>query len=349
MPETLRVAAADLKTACVRLLEKVGVPAGQAPEIAEAVVSADLRGVDSHGVLRLPAYIHKVMHGLMAPDTQPQVVQDFRATAILDGGGGFGQIAAARGMALALAKAKEYGVGIVGVRNANHFGIAAYYAMRALQHDAIGMVISNAAPSMAPFGGIDPIMGTNPLCVAIPTGADVSIVLDMATTQVARGKIRLAAEKGEPIPSGWAMDAQGQPTRDPKAALAGTLLPIGGPKGYGLSLVNDVLAGVLTGSPFGSSIPSVHDLTRASAVGFYLQAVDIQAFMPVETFYRQIQALIAEIKGTRRAAGVARIYLPGEPELDREKERLASGIPVAPPVLQSLRELAQQLGVALPF
>ncbi len=348
-PEGRRIPVVALTEACVHLLQQAGVPAGQAALIADVCVQADLRGVESHGVLRLPAYIHQVTHGLLAADTRVDVVRDHRATALLDGNGGFGQVAAAEGMRHAIHKAREHGLGAVGVRNASHFGMAAYYAMMALPHDAIGIVISNAAPSMAPWGGIDAILGSNPLCVAIPTGTDMPIVLDMATSVVARGKIRLAAEKGEKIPATWALDDAGRPTEDAAAALKGTLLPVGGPKGYGLSLVNDVLAGVLTGAPFGPSIPSVHDLTRPSAVGFYLQAIDIQAYLPLDSFFARIQQLIAEIRGSRRAEGVSRIYLPGEPELERARDRLANGIPVPPPVLQSLRDLAARLGITLPL
>ena len=345
--EARRIPAAALTEACVRLLEGAGVPADQAVLIADACVQADLRGVESHGVLRLPAYIHQVMHGLMAADTRTALVRDHGATALLDGQGGFGQVAAAEAMRLAVRKAQGYGLAAVGVRNAGHFGMAAYYAMMALPHEAIGIVISNAAPSMAPWGGVEPSLGSNPLCVAIPTGSDTPIVLDMATTVVARGKIRLAAEKGETIPTTWALDSSGRPTQDATAALKGTLLPIGGPKGYGLSLVNDVLAGVLTGSPFGKSIPSVHDTTRPSSVGFYLQAIEIQMYLPLDDFYARIQQLIAEIKGCRRAEGVSRIYLPGEPELERARDRLANGIPVPAILLKGLRDLAADLHVSL--
>ncbi|MDI7274495.1 MAG: Ldh family oxidoreductase [Anaerolineae bacterium] len=345
--ESRRIPAATLAEACVRLLRQVGVPADQAALTADVCVQADLRGVESHGVLRLPAYIGQVRRGLMAADTRLRIVRDRGAMALLDGQGGFGQVAAAEAMRMAIRKAQEYGLAAVGVRNAGHFGMAAYYAMMALPHDAIGVVISNAAPSMAPWGGVEAILGSNPLCVAIPTRADTPIVLDMATSLVARGKIRLAAEKGEKIPATWALDSTGQPTEDANAALKGTLLPVGGPKGYGLSLVNDVLAGVLTGAPFGSSIPSLHDLTRPSAVGFYLQAIDVQTFIPLDSFYARIQQLVAEIKGCRRAEGVSRIYLPGEPELERVKDRLANGIPVPAAVLESLREVARDLDVAL--
>lgn len=346
MQET-RIAADMLRGVCQQLLERVGVPADQAALVARVIVRADLRGIGSHGVLRLPAYIHKVQRGLMEAHTRVTLVRERGATALLDGGGGFGQVAGVRGMDEAIQRAEEYGAGSVGVRNANHFGIAAYYAMMALEKGRIGVVVSNAAPSMAPWGGIEPLLGSNPVCVAIPTGEEVVIVLDMASSNVARGKIRLAARQGQKIPLGWALDAKGRPTDDPQAALEGTLLPIGGPKGYGIALVNDALAGVLTGSPFGPAIPSLHDPDRRSAVGFFFQALDIEAFAERAEFEAKMQQMLATIRESARAEGVERIYIPGEIEWEKEREREAHGVPVSEAVLSQLRGLAAELGVTI--
>lgn len=347
MAQEIRIPANVLHDVSQKLLEKVGVPADQADLIARVIVRADLRGIGSHGVLRLPAYIHKVQRGLMAAHTQVTLVREKGATALLDGGGGFGQVAGVRGMEEAIRRAEEYGVGSVGVRNANHFGIAAYYAMMALEKGMIGIVVSNAAPSMAPWGGIEPLLGSNPLCVAIPTGEEVNLVLDMASTNVARGKIRLAARQGQKIPLGWALDSQGKPTDDPQAALEGTLLPIGGPKGYGLALVNDALAGVLTGSPFGPAIPSLHDLDRRSAVGFFFQALDVAAFAERAEFESRMQKMLATIRGSARAEGVERIYIPGEIEWEKEREGEIHGVPLTGALLNQLRDLAVEFGVAI--
>ncbi len=346
MPEeTIRIPADTLVQACEALLEKIGVPPDEARIIAEVVVEGDLRGVESHGLLRLPAYIHRVQAGLMTPRTDIKVVRERGASVLLDAQRGFGQVAGVRAMGQALERARTYGVGMAAVRNANHFGIAAYYAMMALPHRMVGIVMANAAPSMAAWGGAAPILGTNPICVAIPTGGDVDIVLDMASSVVARGKIRLAAAKGERIPLGWALDAQGRPTDDPKAALDGTLVPIGGPKGYGLALVVDVLSGVLTGADFGTRLTSVHDLKQPSSVGFVMQAVDISAFAEWEDFRRDIQTLVGEIMNSPRAPGVERIYLPGEIEWLKKQERLQNGVPVPASVLAEIRHLARELGV----
>lgn len=296
--EVVRVPVEQLLDACRRILESVGVPPDQAKMTAEVVVEGDLRGVESHGVLRLPAYVHRVQKGLMKAVTEVKTVVERPATLLLDAGGGFGQVAGIHAMDRAIEKARLNGAGTVAVRNANHFGVAAYYAMRALPHRMIGMVASNAAPSMAAWGGAAPVLGTNPICIAIPTGLDVDIVLDMASSQVARGKIRLAAVKGEPIPPGWALDADGRPTQDPQEALKGTLMPMGGPKGYGLALVVDVLAGVMTGADFSVRMASVHDLERPSSVGFVMQAVDISAFIPWEEFTGRMRELVDIIRGT---------------------------------------------------
>jgi LDH2 family malate/lactate/ureidoglycolate dehydrogenase len=217
----------------------------------------------------------------------------------------------------------------------------------ALPHKMIGMVSANAAPSMAAWGGTIPLMGTNPVCVAIPTGEEVDIVLDMASSVVARGKIRLAASKGEPIPLGWALDEQGLPTNDPAAAMKGTLLPIGGPKGYGLALVVDILSGVLTGSDFGPRIPSVHDSGSKVSAGFAVQALDIAAFADPEDFERDIRLLIADIRRSPRASGTERIYLPGEIEWLKKQERLQHGIPVPDSLLRDLAGVAGELGVRI--
>jgi LDH2 family malate/lactate/ureidoglycolate dehydrogenase len=227
MAKTVLISAKDLKQACVVLLQKGGVPADQSTVIADVVVEGDLRGIESHGVLRLPSYIRRVKAGSMTAKTEPKVLRERGASLLLDAQHGFGQIAGVVAMKEAMSRAEKFGTGIVAVRNSGHFGIAAYYAMMALERKMIGMISANAAPCMAAWGGTQPLLGTNPICVAIPTGGDTDVVLDMASSLVARGKIRLALNKGDKIPLGWALDEQGQPTEDPAAAMKGTLLPEG--------------------------------------------------------------------------------------------------------------------------
>ncbi len=336
-----------LRETCERILQKVGVPEDQARITAEVIVEADLRGVGSHGVLRLPAYVHRVQAGLMTADTRIKVIQERGATVLLDAQGGFGQVAGVHAMNQAIERARRYGVGFVAVRNANHFGIAAYYTMMALPHRMIGIAATNAAPSMAAWGGTTAVLGTNPISMAIPTGQDVDIVLDMASSVVARGKIRSAASKGERIPPGWALDAEGRPTEDPEAALKGTLLPVGGPKGYGLALVVDALAGVLTGSDYSVYLASLHDLSRRASVGFVMQAVDVTAFSDWAEYTKDMASLVDVVRNSPRAPGVNRIYLPGEIEWLKAREYRQSGVPVPVRVLGELRALAAELGAVV--
>lgn len=332
---------------CERLLCQVGVPEDQAAQIAQIIVEADLRGIGSHGVLRLPAYIHRVQNGTLTARTELEVIRQRGATLLLDGQHGFGQIAGVYAMEEAIKRAAKYGSGLVAVRNVGHFGIAAFYAMLALPKKMIGMVSANAAPSMAAWGGTVPLFGTNPISVAIPTGQPVDIVLDMASSVVARGKIRFAASQNQPIPLGWALDADGQPTEDPHDAIEGTMLPIGGPKGYGLALIVDVLSGVLSGSAYGPNIVSLHEMTRDVAGGFVLQAIDISAFADPDEFEKRLQDLIAKICISPLAHDVERIYLPGEIEFLTKQERLEQGIPIPENLLRELDQLGEELGIEL--
>ena len=341
------ISAERLTGICLDLLKNVGVPEHQGDIISKVILEADLRGIGSHGVLRLPAYIKRVLSGTMTADTQLKVLQERGATLLLDAGSGFGQVAAAEAMEKVISKAKENGVGFAAVRNAGHFGIAAYYAMMALPHQMIGIVCANASPSMAAWGGTKPLLGTNPICVAVPTGGEVDIVLDMASSIVARGKIRLAVKKGEKIPLDWALDSKGVPTEDPNAAMDGTLLPIGGPKGYGLALVIDILSGILTGSSYGQYVATTLDYEKKASAGFVVQALDISAFTDLDTFYKDIQSQINDIRSSPRSPGVEVIYLPGEIEWLKRKERLKSGIPVPEGLVQELEKLAGELGVSL--
>jgi len=337
-----------LKSFCAAILERVGVPSAHASIVADSLVEANLRGVDTHGVILLPRYVKRIRLGLMNPKAAPKIVRDSGAVAIVDGDNGLGQVAATKAVEIGVEKADRYGVGAVGVRNSNHFGMAAYIALQAIKFDMIGIVLSNAAPSIAPWGGARPLFGTNPIAIAIPTGHE-PIVLDMALGVVARGKIRAAAREGKSIPEGWALDEHGQPTTDPHAALKGSVLPIAGPKGYGMALMVDVLAGVLTGSSFADGISSVHERGGATGVGHFVQVVNIKSFMPIDAFRARIAALASKVHQSPLAKGVARVYLPGEIEAAVKKERLQSGVPLSKMQQEELVELAKELGIKTRF
>jgi LDH2 family malate/lactate/ureidoglycolate dehydrogenase len=345
MSSTTLLMPESLHSACLTLLQAVDLPEDQASVVADVLVRADLRGIASHGVLRLPAYVHKIQAGLLKPNTPWTCLRETPATALYDAGMGLGPVAGLWGMKDAIKRAEKCGIGAVGVSNASHFGIAAYYALQAVEAGMIGVAISNAAASMAPWGGIQAQLGTNPVCVAVPTLDEIPLVLDMAASVVARGKIRWAQREGKPIPQGWALDNEGQPTTDPQAAIEGTLLPIGGPKGYGIALVNDILAGILTGSPSGTEVRSIHDLQEPSPVGFFFQVLQIEAFSSPQDFFDRVGAQMTAIRNSPRAPGVERIYIPGEIEWECERDRHKNGIPIGSGTLKALTELAQELDV----
>lgn len=342
---TCRLSAEQAKKACQDMLRAVGVPPQDAELIADALVFADLRGVGSHGIVRLASYIKRVRLGLMNPAASPSIVHSTASTALVDGSNGFGQVVAMKAMNLAIEMAGATGAGLVGVRNSNHFGTAAYYVMAAVNAGMIGMVLSNAAPAMAPWGGAVAMLGTNPLAVGIPAGEELPILLDMATSAVARGKIRLAAKKGERIPEGWALNGRGEPTTIPQEALAGTLLPASGPKGYGLALVIDVLSGLLTGSGFGRRVKPLEDLSGPIRAGHLLAAVNVEAFTSLPSFKSNVDAFIREIRKAPKAAGVERIYLPGEIEFETGTRLQKEGMTLPEKVAADLRALAAELGV----
>ncbi|MGE5572675.1 MAG: Ldh family oxidoreductase [Bacteroidota bacterium] len=344
-----RLDAERAKQICRDMLRAAGVPRQDAELIADTLVFAELRGVSSHGLVRLGSYIRRVKLGLMNPTASPCVVQKGASTALVDGCNGFGQVVTMRAMNLAIEMAGATGAAVVGVRNSNHFGAAAYYVMAAVKVGMIGVVLSNAAPAMAPWGGAVAMMGTNPLAIGIPAGEEPPVVLDMATSAVARGKIRLAAKKGERIPEGWALNSKGEPTTDPQEALAGTLLPASGPKGYGLALVIDVLSGILTGSGFSRMVRSLDDMSGPVRAGHLVATINVQAFTNLPSFKAEVDAFIREVKDCPKAAGVDRIYLPGEIEFEAASRLSERGITVSDGVAADLKALGAELGVDTMF
>jgi LDH2 family malate/lactate/ureidoglycolate dehydrogenase len=251
-------------------------------------------------------------------------------------------------MGISIGKAKEFGIGCCLVRNTNNIGMLSVYTLMAAQQNTVGIIMGNAAAAMSPWGGADAFFGTNPLSIAIPgeTGAP-PVVLDMSSTLVARGKIRRADRLKEAIPPGWAFDEAGTPTTDPAAALKGTLMPIGGPKGYGLALMIDVLAGMLSGSKYGPEIRTFHQLEGPTGVGVFTLAIEIERFMPLGQFTALFRVYLASIKASRKAKGISRIYLPGEIEYDKEQQGLNEGIEVSPATAGKLNALLEKFGSPL--
>ena len=317
-----------------------------ANQMAKLMTEADIGGQDGHGVFRLPMYIKRIRAGGMSVDPEIKVVSERSATALLDGGNGPGHLVMSRAADLAIEKARTCGVAWVGARYSNHAGPAFLYARMPLTHDMIGLYVAvGSANHMPPWGGTDLLLSTNPISVAIPSNARPDIVLDMATTVAAYGKVKTAADRGETMPEGWMIDKQGRPLTDPNRSAEGLLLPIGGPKGYGLSLIFGLLAGTLNGAAFGKDVVDFNaDAKTTTNTGHFIVALDIAAFADVDAFKKQIDAIWDEMKSSERLPGVAEIRLPGERLASEIKNRMTNGIPMPEPLNSRLDTLADDLG-----
>ena len=339
----MKIEQEKLKGVAIAILKGFHAKDEEAALVAECLVHADRRGIDTHGVYYLTLLAKRVEEGMIRIPTRIEVVRDESATALIDGGDGLGQVAAHRAMEMSIEKARTFGMGSVAVRNTNHIGILAFYTLRIAQRGMVGMVMCNGAASMPPWGGAEAFFGTNPLSIAVPNGSGEPVVLDMSSSLVARGKIRRAERLREPIPPGWALDQNGEPTTDPSEAMKGTLVPIGGPKGYGLALMVDVLAGLLSGSQFGPQVKTFHQPLGPTGVGVFIMAIDINRFMPLHQFKGLMQSYGDSIKKSRKAKGVSRIYLPGEIEFEKEKKNMAEGIELSDSVASSLNQLLERV------
>jgi LDH2 family malate/lactate/ureidoglycolate dehydrogenase len=340
-----RFAAADLGRLATSVLEKVGVSHENAEIVSESMLVANLRGVDTHGITRLSIYVEKLRLGLVDGVTTGAVVSEGGNVAVYDGQNGLGPVVGTKAMKLAIEKG-EAGAGFVTVRNSSFYGTAAYYAMMALPLDMIGISMTNCPPIMAPWGGRKGFLGTNPLAIAVPAGEEKPFVLDMATSIIAKGAIHLAAKKGESIPVAWALDKDGAPTTDAKAALEGVVLPLGGHKGFGLAMAIDILSGILAGGPFGPHIGELYNNpTTPQRVGHFFGAIKIDSFRPVVEFKADVDQMIREVKEQPLAKGFAKIMVAGEPEFNTEKDRRANGIPLNQVVIDELAKLASTVGV----
>lgn len=339
----------------MRALDQAGFTPEGARTVAETLVEGDLRGVHTHGIGFLPRYIRGVIAGHINPRPEVAPAGGRGAVQMLDGDNGLGHIAARVGMDNAIEAAREHGVGIVGVRNSNHFGVAARYAEMASSADMIGFVTTNGPAVLAPWGGRTPTFCNNPIAWAVPAGRHPAIVLDMACSVVARGKILLAAQLGQDIPEGWALDAEGHPTTDAAAALGGIVLPLGEYKGYGIAVINECLAGALTGALMTLEV-SRHTVTSGAykqvqdawRIGHFLMAVDVTAFMPLEEFKQRVDKVIDDIKASDLAADAECIYLPGEIEHGLKAARKREGIPLAAGTVAQLQEFATDQNLEWP-
>lgn len=321
-----RIDPARLEALTAAILTANGIPQADAATVARCLVLADLRGVATHGISRLPIYIERLRRGVVETRPTLTVTEASAVAALLDGGNGFGFVAATRAMDMAIERAEKFGIGMVGVKNSNHFGMAACYLLQAIDAGYASLVFTNASPAMPVWGGREPLLGTSPFAFGAP--GNPPIVLDMATSVVARGKIRRAAANGEPIPEGWALDKDGNPTTDAQAAYEGVVLPLGGPKGSGLSLMMEVLGGVMTGAAFGGEVRNAYfDFETPQNVGHTIIAFKPGVFVG-DDYGQRMQELIGRAKASTPVYPDQPILMPGEPEFQREAAGRANGLAI---------------------
>ncbi|HEY5853850.1 MAG TPA: Ldh family oxidoreductase [Aldersonia sp.] len=346
-----RIKPEELTAFAVEVLVGAGMPTRDADLVADSLVRADLWGHQSHGMLRLPWYAARLRTGAMRAETEPEVLVDGGALLLLDGRHGVGQLLADTARREAVARARVHGVGVVGVRNSNHFGTAMYYTRQAAQDGCVAILTTNASPAMAPWGGREKILGTNPWSIAAPAPTDSGVVaVDIANTAVARGKVYLARNRGEAIPPGWAMDGEGRVTTDPSAAIDGVILPMAGHKGYAITFMMDVLSGALTGSATGTGVHGPYEADQPSGAGHLFIAIDTATMNPDHNYLAAVGALIDEVKTTPLAVDADEIYYPGELEDRAERANLAAGgVVLADQTCTQLAALATEAGVVLPF
>jgi LDH2 family malate/lactate/ureidoglycolate dehydrogenase len=328
------------------LLAAHAMPEEDAQRSAACLVLADLRGVETHGLLRLPGYLDRIRKGLVDPKPALAPRRVTPVAASLDGGNGLGFVVGTRAMAEAIAMARESGIGIVSVRRSTHFGMAATYVLQALAAEMVALVFTNASRAMPPWGGREPLLGTSPLAAGVPGGKLAPFVLDMSPSIAARGKIRIAEKRGEKIPLGWALDAHGRPTTDPTAALAGVVLPIGGPKGSGLAMMMDIFGGVLSGAAYAGDVGDQYKaFDRPQDVGHFFLAMRPDLFVPMDEVRARMDVLVERVRACPKAEGFEEILMPGEIEARTAAKREKSGIPYGAE-LDAVQAEARRAGVA---
>jgi L-2-hydroxycarboxylate dehydrogenase (NAD+) len=345
--DTARVSAGALKAYIARAFTAAGLPANDAAVLGDLITEADLRGSDTHGVFRMPAYCKRIKAGGVNPRPNIRILEERASTALVDGDNGMGHLAMKFAAETAIAKAKQTGIGWVGARMSNHAGPAALYAMMPLAHDMIGLYVAVGSNNhLPPWGGLESLLGTNPIAIAVPALEEPPVVMDMAPTVTAYGKVRLKASRGERMPVGWMIDKEGKPLTDPKRADEGHLLPIGDYKGYALSLMIGLLAGSLNRAAIGRDIFDFNKhLDRATNTGQSIVALSVEAFAPVAEFKRGVDAMVRTIRDSPRLPGVERIWLPGEQSHTKRLDRVKNGIPLPPPLRKSLDDLAKELKI----
>ena len=343
-----------------KIFQKIGCSPGHADTAAKTLLSADLRGIDSHGIARLSGYVRlwEVKRVNATPDIK--IIHETPSTAVIDGDSGLGLVVAPFAMQIAIEKAKQVGTGWVSVQNSNHFGIAGYHAMMALEHDMIGMAMTNASPLVAPTFSIDKMLGTNPICVAAPAGNEPPFVADLATTTAANGKLEILQRKNADTPLGWVQDTEGNPSTDANILKkGGALLPLGGDrehgshKGYALGAIVDIFSALLSGANYAPWVPPFPAYVPMPAqqpgkgIGHFLGAMRIDAFRPADDFKKDMDHWIQGFRKCRTIPGEEKVLVPGDPEREFEADRSKNGIPLLDAVVDDLEKLAERLSVTL--
>lgn len=344
----MKYTVASLQTFGVETMCRVGMSRADAELLMENLLLSDMRGIRSHGVTKLAGYVTRIERGVTSADAQPVLTMDQGAVFAVDGKNGMGSTIGTFTMRECIRRARESGVSFATVNHASHYGFGGFYAMQAAKENMIGFSICNSPALVAPFGGASAMLGTNPMSVAIPSGKHPDLVLDMATSTVAKGKIALALKEGKAIPDTWALDAQGNPTTDAAAANVGALTPLGGAKGYALALIIDVICCCLAGGNDSRQIPRMfEDPREPSGVGYFMGAIDIGKFLDVETFKARADAMYDELKAGPAAPGFQEIMIPGEIEDRLSRKNRAEGIEINAATQQEFRDLSEKYGVSL--
>ena len=341
-----RIDPMQLSTLAQAVYQSAGMPEQDAWLAADTLIQADLWGHQSHGLLRLGWYYARLQSGAMRALTNTSMVVDAGAISVMDGHDGVGQVITRRAVDEAVSRAKKHGVGVVSVRNSNHFGTCMYYTRIGAEQGCVMVLMSNAGPNMAPWGGLKKKIGTNPWSIAVPGGAHGPVVMDMANSGVARGKIYLANKRRESIPDHWAIDARGHPTTDPKAALEGFILPMAGHKGYVMGTMVDILSGVLSGSQFLDGVHGPYDPVNRSGAGHFMVALDVAAFQPLGEFNARMEEYLTSLKDVPLAAGHKQVFYPGEMEKIADAENRQLGLLLPTDTLEDVARVAKEAGVA---
>jgi len=338
----------------------LGVPDDDAAICAEVLITSDLRGIESHGIGRLKMYYDRIKQGILSPVTRIDVIKETATTAVFDGRDGMGHVIGHRAMETAIAKAKEYGLGAVAVRNSSHFGIDGYYALMAVNAGQIGLSFTNARPSVAPTFGVEPMLGTNPIAFGAPTDEEFPFLYDAATSITQRGKIEVLARAEKETPAGWAIDREGNLATDTEAILAGiprklfALLPLGGAgetfgghKGYDLATMVEILSAALAGAAFLEGVSGFDEDGNPCPhrLGHFFMAIDIEHFIPLPEFRRIAGEILRALRNSKKAPGENRIYTAGEKEWEMEKRIRAEGVPINPNLQRDLAVLRDDLGL----